>query len=232
MEMWWFLLLVASVVSVNGSMAPFIEACREGDRECLLASARRALPVVAAGVPALAIGALDPLHIARVRTDNAGLVMEFTNTVIKGLGNSEVLKLERSDTNMELTLKSSLMMAGDYKMSGKLLVMPIQGEGKYKIRIKDMVTRVSLDWEAVGGFWRVRGWHHDARVLTGAHFSFQNLFNGNKKLSDALHQFANSNWREIFQEVAPPMVEKTVAMIVQEVTKLFDKVPISELVKS
>ncbi|CAG9787545.1 unnamed protein product [Diatraea saccharalis] len=214
-----FLLFVVAFVSVsaNSALVPFIEPCGENDERCLVRSAQNALPVMSGGVPSLGINPLDPLHVDKVHTDNAGLTMD------------------RSGKHMELTLRGSLVMAGDYTMSGKLLVMAIEGDGKYRIRIRDMVTKVMIEFgeRRVGrdSYWTVDSWKHTFNVETGADFRFQNLFNGNKQLSDAIHEFANSNWREIFQEVAPPMVEKTVGMIVQEVTKLFDKVPIRELVK-
>lgn len=235
--MFLFLTVLATVcLSVYGTSVPFIEPCREGDSQCLVRSAKKALPTMSAGVPALGISPLDPLHLGKVHTNNAGLLMEFRNTIIKGLRNSEVLKLERHGKHLELTLKSSLVMAGDYTMSGKLLIMPIEGDGKYRIRIRDMVTKVTFEFGERGvgadAHWTVASWKHSFSVESGADFKFQNLFKGNKQLSEALHQFANSNWREIFQEVAPPMVEKTVGVIVQEITKLFEKVPIRELVKS
>ncbi|XP_028177881.1 protein takeout-like isoform X3 [Ostrinia furnacalis] len=224
------------LTSVRSSLAPFIEACHESDSQCNLRSATNALPSIAGGVPALGISALDPMHLGRVRTNNAGLSMEFRDTTIKGLKNSQITKIVRHGRHLQLELKCSLEMRGDYTMSGRLLVMPIEGDGKYRIKIRDMVVDLKIDFSErrAGGdtFWSVQHWNQTSRVETGASFRFQNLFKGNKKLSDGIHEFANNNWREIFSEVAPPMVQKTVGQIVQEVAKLFSKVPLKDLIKN
>lgn len=44
-----------------------------------------------------------------------------------------------------------------------------------------------------------------------------------------IHQVANDRWKEIFQEVAPPIVSAIVEKIVGETTKLFDNVPENQL---
>ncbi|KAL0880474.1 hypothetical protein ABMA27_002884 [Loxostege sticticalis] len=225
-----------ALACVQASLAPFIEPCLENDSRCHLHSATNALPSIAGGVPELGIVSLDPMRLGRVRTNNAGLSMEFRNTVIKGLKNSRIVRLVRRGKHLEMSLKCTLEMRGDYTMSGRLLVMPIEGDGKYRIRIRDMVVDVRIDFgeRFAGGdtFWTVQHWNQTSRVETGADFRFQNLFKGNKKLSDGIHEFANSNWQEIFREVAPPMVQKTVGQIIAEVAKLFNKVPLKDLIKS
>lgn len=35
-----------------------------------------------------------------------------------------------------MDLKCSATLIGDYKLNGKLLILPIEGEGKYKIQIR------------------------------------------------------------------------------------------------
>ncbi|KAH9633810.1 hypothetical protein HF086_005444 [Spodoptera exigua] len=161
----------------------FITPCKQEDTACLKASAQAALPLLAAGVPEMGISVMDPMHVDQVKTVEAGLAMDFRNTYVKGLKNCKVLKLTRHPHRTDLDLKCSVTMDGDYTLGGKLLIMPIEGSGKYTI-----------------------------------------------KIPDAIHEFANQNWQDIFQEVAPPIVKAIVAKIVAETTKLFDHVPIKDLV--
>lgn len=70
--------------------APFIKPCHDSDSACLKSSAQAAIPAVAAGVPALGISVLDPMHVERVSTSQAGLDMDFRNTLVKGLKNCKV----------------------------------------------------------------------------------------------------------------------------------------------
>ncbi|XP_072932960.1 protein takeout-like [Epargyreus clarus] len=228
------LLFVCALCAVQGNLAPFITPCKPSDRKCLKTSAQKAVPVFAAGVPALGLETLDPMHMARIKANQAGLDMDFKNTVVKGLRNCEVIDLQRLQHRTLFDLKCSVTLIGDYKLGGRLLIMPIEGHGRYKIKIRDILVKVVLDIgeRTVDGeqYWTVSNWRHSYEVLTNAEFQFQNLFNGQKQLADAVHSFANSNWQGIFQEVAPPIVKAIVARIVEETVKFFNKVPIKDLV--
>ncbi|XP_075975344.1 protein takeout-like [Anticarsia gemmatalis] len=217
-------------------LAPFVTPCKEADLVCLKSSAEKALPVLAAGVPELGIAKMDPMFMEQVKTSQAGLDMDFRNTNVTGLRHCKVLNLKRAGPKTYLDLKCSVNMVGDYTLGGKLLIMPIEGKGKYGIKIRDIVVKIAFQVgeKEVDGekYWTVKSWKHTSEVEKGVHFQFNHLFNGNKQLSDAVHEFANSNWRDIFQEVAPPIVKAIVAQILEEITKLFDKVPINQLVVS
>ncbi|CAH2084389.1 unnamed protein product [Euphydryas editha] len=180
------------------------------------------------------MSSLDPMLMDRVRAVQTGLKMDFRNTVVKGLRKCEVLDLRRFSRKTELDLKCSVVLIGDYSLGGQLLVLPIEGEGKYKIKIRDIVVKVVLDIDEreSGGerYWIVNGFNHSVNVLGGVQFQFQNLFNGNRQMSDPILEFANSNWRQIFNDLAPPIVTAIVSHIVKETTKLFNKTPISALV--
>nr|ATU07287.1 takeout [Spodoptera litura] len=211
-----------------------ITPCKQDDTACLKASAQAAVPILAAGIPNMGISVMDPMHVDRVKTVEAGLAMDFRNTNVKGLKNCKVLMLTRHPHRTDLDLKCSVTMDGDYTLGGKLLIMPIEGSGKYTIKIRGIVVKIQLDVDEKardgGTYWVVKDWKHTTTVEKGVHFKFRNLFQGNKQLSDAIHEFANQNWRDIFQEVAPPIVKVIVGRIVSETTKLFDHVPIEELV--
>lgn len=210
-----------------------ITPCHPTDLICLKTSAQQAVPLLAAGIPSLGMETLDPMNVDEVKASQAGLNMDFKNTVVRGLRHCHVLDLKRLGHRTTIDLKCSATLIGDYKLNGKLLLLPIEGEGKYKIQIRDIVVKVDLKLgERVSNgksYWTVKDWKHTADVLGGVVFQFQNLFNGNKKLADPVIEFANSNWRDIFREVAPPIVKAIVSRIVTETSKLFDKVPISEL---
>ncbi|KAF9804410.1 hypothetical protein SFRURICE_014330, partial [Spodoptera frugiperda] len=195
-----------------------ITPCKQDDAACLKGSAQAAVPLLAAGVPDMGIATMDPMHIDQVKTVQAGLAMDFRNTIVKGLKNC----------------KCSVTMEGDYTLGGKLLIMPIEGSGKYRIKIRGVVVKIQLDIDEKprdgATYWVVKNWNYSATVEKDVHYKFRNLFNGNKQLSDAIHEFANQNWRDIFQDVAPPIVKVVVGRIVKETTKLFDNVPLEELV--
>ncbi|CAB3246674.1 unnamed protein product [Arctia plantaginis] len=234
MKIYLVFLCVVVCRLADGGRAPFITPCQESDLECLKNSAQNAIPILAAGIPDFKIASMDPMHMEQVKTSQAGLEMDFRNTSVTGLKNCKVLNLKRASSRTYLDLKCSVNMVGDYTLGGKLLIMPIEGNGKYTIKIRDIIVKIMFQvgekTEKDQQYWIVKNWKHSSEVLKGVHFQFNNLFSGNRQLSDAVHQFANENWRDIFQEVAPPIVKAIVAQILEETIKLFDSVPISELV--
>ncbi|CAG5054610.1 unnamed protein product [Parnassius apollo] len=218
---------------VTCTLTPFITPCYSSDTECLKQSTQRALPVIAAGVTSLGMQSLDPMTLELVSASQSGLEMEFKNTVVKGLRNCEVMHVKRYTQRTRLDLKCSVTLIGDYTLGGYLLIMPIEGHGRYKIKIRDIVVKIDLKFterEANGQrYWLLDSYRHAADVRTRVQFQFQNLFGGNRLLSDNIHEYANNNWREIFKEMSPPIVSDIVSKISDEIRKLFDAVPISDM---
>ncbi|XP_045523355.1 protein takeout-like isoform X2 [Pieris brassicae] len=176
---------------------------------------------------------MDPMYLEHVSASQAGLIMEFNNTQVRGLRHCRVLDLQRAGPRMTVQLQCSVVLTGYYVLSGKLLIFPIQGSGPYKITIRDIVVKVSLETvERKKGserYWSVVSWKHTAHVLTSVGYHFQNLFNGDEALARPVTHFANKNWRDIFTEVSPPIVSAIVGRIVQQTAHLFDKVPLTQL---
>ncbi|KAI5633349.1 hypothetical protein NE865_13958 [Phthorimaea operculella] len=230
----WVCLMYAAGQVMGASQVPFITPCHAKDFSCMKTSAQKAVPVMAAGVKDIGVKPMDPMHIDKVKADQAGLKLEFRKTTVKGLRNCVVMSIKQRNVTQTLEIKCSLVLVGEYTIGGKLLILPVEGDGKYKIKIRDLLVRVTYDLISRTAdskkYWSLINWSLTSELKTGAEFQFQNLFNGNKQLSDSVHEFANSNSKEIFAEVAPPIVKAIVARIVDEVKKLFDKVPVSDLI--
>ncbi|KOB62437.1 Juvenile hormone binding protein, partial [Operophtera brumata] len=75
-------------------MAPFITPCHATDAACLKSTAQKTLQVIAPGVPALGIQSMDPMRVDHVAASQAGLEMDFKNTIVKGLRNCVVDSLK------------------------------------------------------------------------------------------------------------------------------------------
>ena len=125
-----------------------------------------------------------------------------------------------------------VLLKGDYKINGKVLVLPIQGEGKsslgfdgvtivikYKPRIlkkngKDFIQtdQFKLDF--------------DTQHMT---MSFSNLFNGDKALGDNMNMFLNENWQDILKELKPSITSALEQILETIINRIFAKVPYEEL---
>ncbi|KAJ0183537.1 hypothetical protein K1T71_001513 [Dendrolimus kikuchii] len=102
------------------------------------------------------------------------------------------------------------------------------------IHPRDIVIKTLSELAVVPGadgkdHWHITNWKDQYQVKTGAHFSFDNLFNGNKVLADPVDLFVNDNWRDVMKEIAPPVVHAIVSEVVEAVDALYKAVPADEL---
>ncbi|XP_063534647.1 protein takeout-like [Cydia strobilella] len=230
-----FLIVVCVFVcGASANVAPFLTACKPSDTACLLASAKKAIPFLTAGVPELGLQPLDPMIIDKAGSREAGLQLDIKDTTVKGLKNCEILNIKRNGRRINLDVNCpNIQLTGDYNLGGKLLILPIEGKGKYKIKLRDLLVKIQIetaDVEKNGDkFWKIANWKFTSDLQTNAHYAFQNLFNGNQQASDTITQFANTNWKEIYNEVGNPITSAIVSRIVKAVEKMFEKVPVKEI---
>ncbi|KAL4709583.1 hypothetical protein ACJJTC_007314 [Scirpophaga incertulas] len=231
-----FLYFLSVILAVNSGSAPFIKPCGKKDLACVKTSAQAAVPFIAPGNPELGVPSLDPLRLPRIKGDQNGLKLTFKNTIINGMKNCVIndvtQDLDKGKQGMEI--QCTVNMKGDYKLGGQLLILPIRGDGKYTIKIQDIVIRADIDLKTVEGVdgkphWHITDWTHSYDVKTSAHFDFKNLFGGNALLAGPVLEFVNFNWREVMQEVAPPVVKGIVQAVVDAVQAFYTSVPADEL---
>ncbi|KPJ16052.1 Circadian clock-controlled protein [Papilio machaon] len=144
------------------------------------------------------------------------------------------VKHDRIKGKQTLLLRCDMVLDGDYVLDGQLLILPVQGKGRYKIDIRDIVIKTVTDLTTEPGpdgkeHWKIVKWRDSFQVKTGVKFHFDNLFNGNKVLADPVIEFANTNWNDVMQEIAPPIVHTIIASVFKEIEALYKAVPADEL---
>ncbi|XP_059057365.1 circadian clock-controlled protein daywake-like [Achroia grisella] len=232
----YIICLFAVIISANCGLAPFITPCETQNDTCTLAAAQAALPYVAAGLPELGVKPLDPLNIPLINSDQGGLSLTFTDNVVTGLKNCKIdgIRHDITKPKQSVVIRCSIDQSGHYKLSGKLIILPVEGEGRYNINIRDIVIKMTSEVRIIQGedgkpHWHVNKWKHAYQVKTNAHFQFDNLFNGNKILAEPVEAFMNNNWNDVMQEVAPPVVYSIVSAVMDTIESLFKAVPADEL---
>ncbi|KPI95934.1 PREDICTED: protein takeout-like [Papilio xuthus] len=227
---------LALFLNVKSASAPFIKPCKDGDNACILASSQAAIPLLAPGMPSLGVKSLDPLKVPRITSDQGSLKLTFTDTMLTGLKGCKIesIKHDRVKGKQTLVLRCDMVLDGDYVLDGQLLILPVQGKGRYKIDIRDIVIKTVTDLTTEQGpdgkeHWKIVKWRDSFQVKTGVKFHFDNLFNGNKVLADPVIEFANTNWNDVMQEIAPPIVHTIIAAVFKEIESLYKAVPADEL---
>lgn len=52
--------------------------------------------------------------------------------------------VSRQSSRTQLEVKCSVTLAGDYRLGGQLLIVPIEGQGRYKMKIRKSFAQHSI----------------------------------------------------------------------------------------
>lgn len=125
-----------------------------------------------------------------------------------------------------------ISITGRYKIDGRVLVLPIRGEGnadlvfdnaklvvKYKPKVIEkngkeyiQTERFQLDFDT-----------------SQLHIKLENLFNGDKALGDNMNVFLNQNWRDIFNELKPAITFAVEEILKGIINRIFIRIPYSDI---
>lgn len=178
------------------------------------------------------------MKISSVVVDTAGatnainLRSSFTNAEIHGLSRS-ILKRTAMKFK-KFAMKSDaytdrLDFTGQYTMKGRMLVLPIVGEGFANVSMHELSTRHEL----YGDYYTGKDNNTYVNITTyiikftpkWVTFRFDNLFNGDKLLGKTMNDFMNSNWEPVFYGLIPGYEEKFGEKFKTVANILFRQVP-------
>ncbi|XP_025407025.1 protein takeout-like [Sipha flava] len=214
--------VVAIVYGAPSSKLPKgFKQCKISDpnlNECIRDGLQSAIPHLAKGVPSLGIIPMDPLRITELKIDQGSgpvsIKLNFNDLDIMNLKMLTVDKIkydsEKYILYAELLPKQSIVLQGNYEITGKVLILPIVGKGKCKIildtsKIYGTVTmkpvvKNEMEYLEIDDIsWKF--------IATNLNLKFNNLFNGDKALGDNMNVFLNENWREVIIELQPAIEE-------------------------
>ncbi|XP_055681652.1 uncharacterized protein LOC129789028 [Lutzomyia longipalpis] len=209
-----FLLSLAFVV-ISAKFPTNVKKCSYGDSQCLIQSSEEVLRSAGNGFPGLNLIPIDPLRVDKVdiRQNSESPVninLFFRDIILNGLSQLKVYKMQgfvENPRKIEMRARlDKLVLNANYKARGRILLLPINGEGKCNLTFDN--------WDA--------GWRFTVNKVeknnkeyvkvensklffntTRLHMDFENLFNGDRALSDNMNQFLNENWNVILTELKP-----------------------------
>jgi len=122
-------------------------------------------------------------------------------------------------------------MIGDYEMSGRILLLPITGNGKANITL----INTKIEHRLIGEPFEKDGVKYmrlkEYRVVFDpkrVYMHFDNLFN-DKTLSQTMNRFLNDNWETVFSELKVGYA-KSFGIIFRDLSnKLFEKIPFDNI---
>lgn len=127
-----------------------------------------------------------------------------------------------------------LEIIAHYNMEGKVLLLPITGNGLARGNFTDIDVVATIQGERYQSqstnetHYRVIDFYVDFDV-GHANINLENLFNGDNTLSDAMNLFLNSNWKMIAAEIKPAL-ENTVSELFKTfANEIYSKFPLDTL---
>ncbi|XP_031766736.2 circadian clock-controlled protein daywake-like [Galleria mellonella] len=213
-----------------------VEKCRLDDSKCLTQSFQNGLKTFMEGMPELGTDVLDVMEMEDIEFDLSGLQFALKGGHLKGLKNSIIDQIvwDTKKKVMEMNFRSNNTLNGHYKANGRILILPISGDGELKLKLRDVQFKVLINYilkKGSDGKDRVvpKKYEFVFEVLGNAHFELTNLFNGNKELSDSMHIFLNDNWKEISTEFGRPIIDAGIKKMLKNIAIFFDKNPIDDI---
>lgn len=239
-SIWTFLVCLISVASAK--FPKDIKRCAPGDQPCIVAESNRVLHNHAKGHSGLNLIQIDPLHISEITLKQGSdspvnIELNFKETDLIGLIAHNIYSMTgfEKDPNGEYEIKLKgpvLNLIGPYKISGRVLILPIQGEGTSNITLVSPDLSVKFTGKTTTRNGKEYLYTDDLKLsFTIQRFIVQldNLYNGDKVLGDSTNLFLNENWQEIFNELKRSIFDAFGLIIANMINQVFRKIPYNEL---
>ncbi|KAJ1519076.1 hypothetical protein ONE63_011318 [Megalurothrips usitatus] len=164
--------------------------------------------------------------------------LHFKDLNIYGFKNGRVpaVKYENAvnvvGTGGRISTPDGITLKGNYKIDGKVLVLPIKGEGKCELSLANVTAEVEIVGKQLTKNGQIYVEVMDFKFTfntTRLKSKFENLFNGNKELSAQMNVFLNENWNDILQELKPAVQDAFGSAFHEITNRIFAKVPFDSL---
>jgi len=167
-------------------------------------------------------------------TRSIGLQLTCDRCIIQGLSKSKLneitIDLQKKYVHMKL-LFPKLVISGNYNTTGRILVLPITGEGLANISITNVDVDLGMDLR----YYKKKGVDHFMVSKYKVNFTgdgltinLENLLK-DKTLSDNMNVVLNENWKDVLEELRPAISETIGEIIKLTINQASEVVPFDEL---
>ncbi|KAM7361954.1 protein takeout [Cochliomyia hominivorax] len=182
-------------------------------------------------------GTFDPLLVKRIviaqdPNNPVALNAELADVVIRGIGNMQVKDANFNSNTLVTRLKlfvPKLRFDSNYKVDGRILNLPLKGNGKAVFEIDNIELFVNLKLklrdEYGHTFTDIAKLQAEVGDVGGFHIHLGNLFNGQKDLEESTNAVLNESWRNLFEVLRPSITEAVQVVLNDRLSKAFSHVP-------
>ncbi|XP_050309980.1 uncharacterized protein LOC126745968 [Anthonomus grandis grandis] len=239
-----FLLVIETCYGQKSKRPSYFPTCYRNDpklNQCLLDATETLRPYLAKGVPELSIPPFEPFKIPQIKLEQGTRALNFKavldNVVVHGLTNYKFSKFDFDVPNYQFfcnAVVDKLSLEGNYQVNGRILIAPIEGNGKFNAEIDSADVFVYQKYKE--GTLK-DGKIHLIPVTTNSSIEVRRprahldgLFSGNEELNAATNKAINDNVDMLFEDLKP-VVEHTLSRILEDVLlkSIIDSIPWDEL---
>ncbi|KAJ1530243.1 hypothetical protein ONE63_005166 [Megalurothrips usitatus] len=235
--------LAAAVAAPKSLPRQWMKCPKDGPKvdECLREAVLVAVKDLAEnGAKEFGVFPIDPLFMSTLDIEQGSgpvaIDLRFKDVNFYGLKGAQLRSVKADVSNfrykVSVLFPAGVSLKGNYKINGKVLVLPIRGEGKCDLQIENSTVEVDIIGKPVTKDGLVYAEVKDFKFVfetTRLRLQFENLFNGNKELSAQMNIFLNENWSEILQELKPAIQDAFGAAFLVISNRIFGKVPYDTL---
>jgi len=207
----------------NTQLPPYINVCKKNEPQlsrCMMKSVEQLRPLLARGIPELDIPPIEPIFIGDliVAESVPGQGLTITAKGVKAYGPSKfVLKsLNIVDYpkkfSFELELPQ-LYAEGLYDIDGRILLIPVKGNGKFHGNFTGGTGDVQIHNQRVtkNGKDYILAKKIDIKIrIRNGKLRLDNLFGGDKVLGDVVNETINRNF-DLFSAEIIPLIERALS---------------------
>ncbi|KAK7870034.1 hypothetical protein R5R35_011996 [Gryllus longicercus] len=239
-----FVALVTASAQAALPLPPFLTKCTTREpaalNACATENARRAVAAIAAtGVRKYGVAPFDPAFIEKLRVEENGFFLEFSNMTISTLPRGS-WHIESVDLNLEqryihfIYSTPTLVLKSNYRLEGRILVLSLRGSGDCEVRYDNYNVSNKVQFDVVKNdqdgleYVKLQNPQLDANV-TKSTYKFNNLFQGQDTLNKAAHDIANQNWKEIYEDTKESTLEAFGQFVTSVLQSFFNSVPYKDV---
>ncbi|XP_044750407.1 uncharacterized protein LOC123310806 [Coccinella septempunctata] len=236
-------LLIVFSVEAAKDLPSYFPRCYRNDpklNECLLKATETVKPFLIKGVPELNVPSIEPLIIPEIELQQGTQALNFKaslkNVTVHGLSSYKLDKFDFDVPNLQFFCGGwveKLDLEGKYKVSGKILIAPIEGEGTFTATVGKSRMDVYQKVKEVTkkGLVYISPVHTNSSISVGnpkAHLD--GLFQNNEQLNKATNDVISDNIDILFEEIKP-VLEKVITNFMEDIllSALEGQVPFDKL---
>lgn len=228
-----------SVALINGAHLPsYIKPCKRDENlsKCAKEHGNAAIADIVKGDPKYKIPNLNPIVLPKVEVQAGdNLKIALKDLIIHGLENMVLddISFDLDKKFIEIQLSTDyLKLNGEYDIDGRILILPIKGNGPAYLNFGPSVIKGRILFETGmkdGQEYITKMIPNFSYDISKPYYHFDNLFNGDKQLGDHMNQFLNENAADVHKELSPAVSETINKIVLNILEGFLGNVPLDEI---